>query len=183
MATPEIQRKLTTILCADVVGYNEKGEVFCHCPLTGQRREMAFSGFEAKRGCLKFRCPAAAYDLECAGRAECAKAAGVQPGSYGRIVRIPLENDRRIFTPLARSSHAWKTQYAKRTAAERIDSRIDRVYGFEEHFIRGKDKMTFRVGLALAAMLAVALGHLKEQRRDYIRSLVRAYHPPERRAG
>ena len=92
---------------ADVVVYSEKGVVSCQCPVTGARREMAFSGFEQDRGSLKYRCPAAAYDLECAGRAECAKAAGVQPGAYGRIVRIPLERGRRIFTPLARSSYAW----------------------------------------------------------------------------
>ena len=167
----------------DVMTYSEKGEVYCHCPATGTRREMAFQGFEKARGCLKFRCPAAAYDLECEGRAECAKAAGVAPGSYGRIVRVPLDTDRRIFTPLARSSYAWKKHYAKRTAIERVNSRMDRVYGFEEHFIRGKDKMTLRVGLALTVMLAMALGHLKEKRADHIRSLVRAYRPPDRKAG
>lgn len=167
---------------ADVVVYSEKGGVYCHCPATGERREMAFAGFEAKRGCLKYRCPAAAYDLDCKGREQCAEAGGVKPGSYGRIVRVPLERDRRIFTPLARSSYAWKTQYAKRTAVERVNSRIDRVYGFEEHFIRGKEKMTLRVGLALVVMLAMALGHLKEKRREHIRSLVRAYPPPDRQA-
>ena len=60
---------------------------------------------------------------------------------------------------------------------------MDRVDGFEAHFIRGKDKMTLRVGLALTVMLAMALGHLKEQRADHIRSLVRAYRPPDRKAG
>ncbi len=168
---------------SDVMVYSEKGEVYCHCPASGERRELAFSGFEKQRGCLKFRCPAAAYDLECAGRQACSEAAGIEPGPWGRIVRIPLERDRRIFTPLARSSYAWKKHYARRTSVERVNSRIDRVYGFEEHFIRGKAKMTLRVGLALTVMLAMALGHLKEQRRDCIRSLVGAYHPPERRAG
>ena len=40
-----------------------------------------------------------------------------------------------------------------------------------------------RVGLALAVMLVMALGHLKEKRAERIRSLVGAYRPPERRAG
>ena len=167
----------------DVVVYSEKGVVSCHCPVTGTPREMAFCGFEKERGRLKYRCPAAAYDLECAGKEQCAKAAGVAPGPWGRIVRIPLERDRRIFTPLARSSNAWKKHYARRTAAERVNSRIDRVYGFEMHFIRGKDKMTVRVGLALVVMLAMAHGHLKEKRSEHIRSLVRAWRPPERKAG
>jgi len=165
------------------VTYSEKGAVYCHCPASGTRREMAFQGFEKERGSLKFRCPAAAYDLDCAGRQECAEAAAVQPGAYGRIVRVPLEQDRRIFTALARNSHAWKKHYARRTAVERVNSRIDRVYGFEEHFIRGKAKMTLRVGLALTVMLAMALGHLKEKRSEHIRSLVGAYRPPDRQAG
>lgn len=167
---------------ADVVVHDERGEVFCQCPVTGERREMAFYGFEQARGSLKYRCPAAAYDLDCAGRQQCAQAGGVQPGAWGRIVRVPLAADRRIFTPLARSSYAWKRHYAARTAVERVNSRIDRVYGFEQHFIRGKRKMRARVGLALAVMLAMALGHLREQRAGHIRSLVRAYPPPDRRA-
>ncbi len=167
---------------ADVVVYNEKGCVYCHCPVSGTRREMAFSGFEKERNGLKYRCPAAAYDLKCAGREECAKAGGVRPGRYGRIVRVPLEHDWRIFTPLARPSYAWKKHYARRTSVERVNSRIDRVYGFEEHFIRGRAKMTLRVGLALTVMLAVALGHLKEKRREHIRSLVRPYRPLDRKA-
>lgn len=178
----EITRPLFPVR-TDVVVYSEKGVVSCQCPVAGARREMAFSGFEQERGSLKYRCPAAAYDLECRGREECAKAAGVAPGAYGRIVRIPLETDRRIFTPLARSSYAWKTRYAARTAVERVNSRLARVYGFEEHFIRGRAKMTLRVGLALTVMLAVALGHLKEKRREHIRSLVRSYRPPDRKAG
>ena len=168
---------------ADVVTYNEEGRVYCHDPVSGERREMAYQGFEKERGCLKFRCPAAAYDLQCAGKEQCAQAAAVQPGAYGRIVRVPLEQDRRIFTPLARNSQSWAKHYARRTAVERVNSRIDRVYGFEQHFIRGQDKMTLRVGLALTVMLAVALGHLKEKRADHIRSLVRAYRPPDRKAG
>ena len=43
--------------------------------------------------------------------------------------------------------------------------------------------MTLRVGLALTVRLAVALGHLKENRTEHIRSLVRCYRPPGRQAG
>ena len=75
---------------SDVMVYNEKGEAYCHCPASGKRRELAFSGFEKERGCLKFRCPAAAYDLACAGRQACSEAAGIAPGPWGRVVRIPL---------------------------------------------------------------------------------------------
>ena len=61
---------------------------------------MAFHGFEADRNTLKYRCPAAAYDLHCAGRQVCLARSGSKAGDYGRIVRIGLdEANRRIFTP------------------------------------------------------------------------------------
>ncbi|MGH9340054.1 MAG: hypothetical protein ACRD1R_10810 [Acidobacteriota bacterium] len=62
---------------ADNIVYDEKGQVFCHCPKTGERREMAYCGFEADRESLKYRCPAAAYGLDCPGRSLCGK------GNYG----------------------------------------------------------------------------------------------------
>ncbi len=37
-----------------------KGSVFCHCPKTDERNEMACWGFEKDRGSLKYRCPARA---------------------------------------------------------------------------------------------------------------------------
>lgn len=37
---------------------------------------------------------------------------------------------------------------------QRINNRIDNNFGFEGHFIRGKNNMTARVGLALAVMMA-----------------------------
>jgi len=82
--------------------------------------------------------------------------------------------DRRLFTPLARSSYAWKRVYAKRTAVERVNSRLDVSFGFERHFIRGLAKMRLRVGLALVVMLAMALGRVKEKQKEKMRSLVQA---------
>ena len=45
---------------ADTIVHTEKGEVGCVCPETGTQRRLAFQGFEAERGRLKYRCPAAA---------------------------------------------------------------------------------------------------------------------------
>lgn len=88
--------------------------------------------------------------------------------------RVSLEIDRRIFTPVARSSYAWERGYKSRTAVERVNSRLDVSFGFEKHFIRGLQKMEIRVGLALCVMLSMAVGRIKEQRRDLMRSLVRS---------
>ena len=40
------------------VTYDYKGTVFCHCPKTGEVRQMAYGGFEKKRETLKYICPA-----------------------------------------------------------------------------------------------------------------------------
>ncbi len=53
------------------VVYDYKGTVYCHCTMTGDRREMAYGGFEAARETLKYRCPARQYDLECKGCRRC----------------------------------------------------------------------------------------------------------------
>lgn len=87
--------------------YDYKGQVYCYCPQTARRRPMAYGGFERDRGTLKYRCPARHYGLSCLGMERC-----LVKGA----VRVPLKEDPRIFTPLARSSYAWKSVYKKRTA-------------------------------------------------------------------
>ena len=160
---------------ADTIVHTEKGEVGCVCPETGTQRCLAFQGFEAERGTLKYRCPAAAYGYGCAGRESCYRAAGSQAGAFGRIVRIPLATrDRRIFTPTPYGSPSWKRGYRRRPALERIYSRLDNDFGFERHFLRGRSRMTARVGLAMTVMMALALAHARAGRRDRMRSLVGA---------
>ena len=156
----------------DTIVYTERGSIRCLCPASGEERQMTFWGFEPGRNTLKYRCPAAAQGIECLGRQECQRQAAGQPGAYGRIVRVPLERDRRIFTPIPRDTPAWKRLYAKRTAVERVNSRIDMSYEFEHHTIRGLRKMRVRVGLALVVMLAMAVGFISRGRPELMRSLV-----------
>ena len=148
----------------DVV-YDYRGTVYCHCPVTGRRREMAYGGFERERGTLKYLCPARHYECDCPGTEHC---------SVNHSVRVALSEDRRVFTPLARSSYTWRREYKKRTAVERVNSRLDVSFGLERHFIRGLNKMRLRCGLALIVMLAMALGRVRENQHEHLRSLVRA---------
>jgi len=85
--------------------------------------------------------------------------------------RVPLSFDHRIFVPIARDTQKWKKAYLCRTAVERVNSRIDNVLGFEHHTIRGLKKMTTRVTLALVVMLAMALGRIKMNQPELMRSL------------
>ena len=147
------------------VTYNYKGNVYCYCPKTNTQREMANGGFEKDRNTLKKLCPARQYGIICQGKALCPVAQGL---------RIPLSEDRRIFTPIDRASYKWGKKYNKRTSVERVNSRLDVSFGFELHTIRGMNKMKIRCGLALCVMLAMVVGRIKEKQEEKMRSLVAA---------
>jgi len=147
------------------VVYNYKGNVYCYCLETGTKREMVPGGFEKDRDTLKKLCPAKQYGLECKYMDEC-------PVKQG--IRINLDTDRRIFTPIDRASYKWERYYDKRTSVERVNGRMDESFGFEKHYIRGKKKMAVRCGIALCIMLAMAVGRIKEKQMDKMRSLVKS---------
>jgi hypothetical protein len=159
---------------SDNIVYDEVGAIYCICPVTGEQRQMAYGGFEKDRMALKYVCPVKAYGLKCKGSDPCEHAM--------KSKRVSLEIDRRIFTPVARSSYAWQREYKNRTAVERVNSRLDVSFGFERHFIRGQKKMEIRVGLALCVMLAMAVGRIKGQRQELMRSLVRSPAPLDKAA-
>jgi hypothetical protein len=165
---PELPRLLLGDF--DNIFYTEKGAILCRY-LSDENLEeskkyakMAFKGFEKSRGTLKYCCPAKVYGIKCKQIKEC---------RYGRVVRVPINKDRRIFTPIARSSYKWAREYKRRTAVERINSRLDMNFGFEKHYIRGFKKMRCRMGLSLVVMLAVAVGRIKANRAEDMRSLVK----------
>jgi len=158
----------------DTIFHTEQGEVLCRCRdgATTERDNyapMAYEGFEEERMTLKYRCPAKAHAIACTQQDLCNE--GRQP-AHGRIVRVPLDTNRRVFTPLARDSKAWTREYKHRTAVERVNSRLDVSFGFERHYIRGMNKMKARAGLALLVMLGMALGWIRAGQRERIRSLV-----------
>jgi hypothetical protein len=145
------------------VTYHDRGEVFCHEPVTGQVHPMSYGGFEAGRQCLKKRGPARFAGVSCAGQDACPVAQGI---------RLPLKTARRIFTPIDRPSSQWAQEYDRRTAVERVNSRWDVSFGFELHTIRGLQKMQLRCGLALVVMLAMALGRIRQRQPERMRRLV-----------
>jgi hypothetical protein len=145
--------------------YDYRGTVSSVSPKSGTQREMAYGGFERDRMTVKYRCPAQHYCYPCAGVGRC---------ELGKAVRIPLEEDRRVFTPLARSSLKWERCYDRRTAVERVNSRLDVSVGFEKHTIRGLKKMSTGCCVALAVMLAMAVGRIKANQSEAMRSLLKA---------
>ena len=61
--------------------------------------------------------------------------------------------------------------YNKRVALERINSRIDNGYCFEEHTIRGKAKMETEIHIAMSLMMTIALVNAKLGKKENMRSL------------
>lgn len=149
----------------DNIVYDYRGNVYCICLKTLKNQAMAYGGYEKDRQSLKYICPVKAYGMTCQRMSECKH--------REKSIRIHLTKDRRVFTPMARSSYAWAREYKHRTAVERVNSRLDVNYGFEQHTIRGLTKMKMRVGMAFIVMLSMALGHIKEKRNELMRSLIK----------
>ena len=145
--------------------HDHRGAVYCCCPRTGRQRPMVYGGFEADRETLKYLCPARHHKRPCPGANDC---------SVGHSVRVPISPDKRTFPPLPRATMSWQREYSRRTAVERVNSRLDVSFGLERHYIRGLAKMRLRCGLALIVMLAMALGRVRHNQHERLRSLVQA---------
>ena len=131
-----------------MVAYNEDGEVFYIVDMNNYEK-MKYLGYDKENNSLRYT------------RYKTGK----------KIYRIPLETDYRIFTPVARDSKKFKTKYKMRTEIERLNGRIDRDYMFNDHFIRGQEKMELMLNLTFIVMLTIAKGHIKNKQEN-IRSLV-----------
>jgi len=128
--------------------YNEDGEVFLILDL-GKYEKLKYLGYDKENQALRY------------GRYDTGK----------KIYRVPLSTDYRIFVPIARDSQKFKKKYKMRTEVERLNGRLDRDYMFNDHFIRGKEKMELMVDLSFLVMLTMAKGHIKNKEKN-IRSLV-----------
>ena len=96
--------------------YTGDGQVCLH--VSADRRAACHGlrlGFERDRNTLKYRCPARYSGITCEGMEQCPVA---------NAVRIKLEEDRRVFTPVARSSYVWQDYYDERSAVERVNSAV-----------------------------------------------------------
>lgn len=85
------------------------------------------------------------------------------------VRRVPLARDRRLFLPFHRHSRRFR-----RTSVERLFARLDHLYGFERHTVRGLRAMQLRMAMARSAMLATALGWLEMGRRENLRRRLQA---------
>lgn len=89
-----------------------------------------------------------------------------------RVFRIALNTDKRIFVPVARDSKKWERLYKTRTSVERVNGRIDRDYQFEDHTIRGLDKMNMYITATFIAMLSMAKSKIEVNNINHLAALI-----------
>ena len=127
--------------------YNYKGTVW-YVEEDGSKTELLYKGYDKSTDSLRY---------------------GFKPQRKDtRIFRIKCEEDRRIFTPVARNSHKWKRLYKKRTGAERINGRIDRDYQFERHTIRRLGKMTMFITVTFLIYIAMAKSKIERGQTEHL---------------
>ena len=74
--------------------------------------------------------------------------------------------------PVARDSKKWERLYKTRTSVERVNGRIDRDYQFEEHTIRGLDKMNMYITATFIAMLTMAKSKIETNNLNHLAALI-----------
>ena len=124
--------------------YDFQGNVY-YVDNKGIQHKMKYEAYDKQKKCLRY-------------------------SHEGKIYKIYISYDERVFLPIARDSKKFKKLYKGRTAAERLNARLDRDYMFEDHFIRGLEKMTLMVSLSLIIMNGMAIGKLLSGKKG-IRSL------------
>ena len=90
--------------------YDYQGNVYFVDDNSGQHK-MLYEGYDKQKTCLRY--------------------------SYkGKVYKIYISYDERVFLPVARSSMKFARLYRGRTAVERLNGRLDRDFMFEDHCIR-----------------------------------------------
>jgi hypothetical protein len=96
---------------------SSNGEVFCHPPAAEEKRKMVYCGFEESRNALKFKCISSYYGLSCKHSACCQASAGL---------RIPIDFDRRLFSPIPYCSYKFKSLYKKNEVSGIFRQHLDK---------------------------------------------------------
>ena len=131
--------------------YSYKGEVYW-TDEKGKEIKLNYAGYDKRTKSLRYKFPPQIESK--------------------KIFRIKIEEDRRVFTPIARDSKKWKREYKKRTSVERENGRLDRDYGFELHTIRGKEKIEMCITMAFLVQLSMARGKIEQNKKERLSALV-----------
>jgi hypothetical protein len=141
--------------------YDEAGTVFCYDTISDPpvKRQMACVGYEADRGTIRYRCPAAYEGFTCASHEKCNEGK-----KYGLSVRIKCEEDLRRFPAIPRATRQFEERYKGRTAVERVNARLKIFWGVDDGNVAGARRFHGHVGAVMIVHAAVALWLAKQPR-------------------
>ena len=128
--------------------------------------KMVYAGRDG--GYLKWRCP-----LACGRVDQCQAFGRCTASAYGAVRKIAIAEDPRRFPGLARESQKWTRLYRQRTAAERVNARLKEHLLLDDLTVRGMNKVTVHVSVALLVMLAGAQAMVAADKHDQARRIVR----------
>ena len=95
----------------------------------------------------------------------------------GKVYKLYISYDERVFLPVARNSMKFTRLYKGRTAVERLNGRLDRDFMFEDHCIRGLQKMRLLVSLSLLIMNVMAVAKIRRGTTEHLAALTRLDFP------
>jgi hypothetical protein len=149
----EFERMLPDHNGTSNVVYDEAGTVHCYDTVSKvpRRRPMSYIGHEAKRGTLKYRCPARHEGFSCPSDKVCN--AGK---AYGKTVRVKRQIDLRRFPPIPRATKTFERLYKGRSAVERVNARLKIFWGSDDGNITGARRFHALVGTVLIVHAAFA---------------------------
>lgn len=160
--------KATPIIPLNLRGEKEPPGICNHqgTPLCSAGYPMSYAGHD--NGFLKYRAPCVVgkEKKECPLRAPCCDRRG-----YGLVVKLRIKEDYRRFTAVPRETKKWKRLYKRRTAVERVNSRLKSHFLIDDLRVQGIAKVQVRVTLGLLVMLAGALAMARRSRLDQMRRL------------
>jgi Transposase DDE domain/Transposase domain (DUF772) len=149
----ELERMLPGHTGRSNLVYDESGTVYCYDKVSDSpvRHRMSYVGHEAKRGTLKYRCPARHEGWTCPSDARCNAGLG-----YGVVARIKSELDLRRFPPIPRATKQFERLYNGRTAVERVNARLKLYWGADDGNVIGARRFHAMAGVVLLVHLALA---------------------------
>jgi IS5 family transposase len=137
----------------------------CHCtelgtPICDCGGKMTYAGRDGKY--LKFRCP---QHKELRG-------GPCSDSTYGRVLKIAISENERRWPGLWRESKKFARLYRRRSAVERVNSRLKEHLCLDEQHVRGLGKTTVNVSLSLLVMVGGALAMARGRKLEKLRQVV-----------
>ena len=133
--------------------HDEAGTVFCYDTVSEPpvKHKMAYVGYEADRGTVRYRCPARHEGWDCPSDEKCNAGR-----DWGLTARLPCERDLRRFPPIPRATKEFERLYKGRTAVERVNARLKVFWGADDGNVTGARRFHAFVGAVMAVHLVFA---------------------------